>query len=116
MRMITSVVYYSRCVQRLTFTQAKAIAKKQLADWGIDYFDLYLIHFPVALKYLDPAHKYPAEWFQDEGKIPFRKYRFQVKKELDFADWVQENTPIQETWRAMEELVDEGSVKNIGIR
>lgn len=25
-------------------------AKRSLADWGLDYFDLYLIHFPIALK------------------------------------------------------------------
>lgn len=23
----------------------KAICKKQLEDWGVEYFDLYLIHF-----------------------------------------------------------------------
>lgn len=25
-------------------------AKKQLADWGLEYFDLLLIHFPISLK------------------------------------------------------------------
>ncbi|KLP11033.1 putative D-xylose reductase [Fusarium fujikuroi] len=30
------------------------ITRKQLADWQIDYFDLFLIHFPVALEYVDP--------------------------------------------------------------
>uniref|UniRef100_L2G945 D-xylose reductase n=1 Tax=Colletotrichum fructicola (strain Nara gc5) TaxID=1213859 RepID=L2G945_COLFN len=29
--------------------RVEPIVRKQLADWGIDYFDLYLIHFPVAL-------------------------------------------------------------------
>lgn len=49
--------------------QAKQIAKKQLKDWGIDYFDLFLIHFPVSLKYVDPNHRYPPEWWGDDGKV-----------------------------------------------
>lgn len=75
----------------------KVMAKKQLAIWGIDYFDLYLIHFPVSLRYVDPEHRYPAEWFGDDGKVYLA------------------NAPLQETWTCMEELVDEGLVKNIGI-
>ncbi|KAF8756053.1 hypothetical protein RHS01_04844 [Rhizoctonia solani] len=77
---------------------AHALARKQLADWGLDYFDLFLIHFPVSLKYVDPAKRYPPEWFGDDGKTV----------EL-------QNTPIQETWQALEELVDAGLAKNIGI-
>ncbi|KAI0068094.1 Aldo/keto reductase [Artomyces pyxidatus] len=76
----------------------KEAVKYQLAQWGLDYFDLYLVHFPIALKYVDPAHRYPAGWFGDDGKTV----------EL-------QNTPFQETWQAMEELVDEGLVKNIGV-
>ncbi|KAG8762136.1 NAD(P)H-dependent D-xylose reductase (XR) [Ceratobasidium sp. 423] len=75
-----------------------ALARKQLADWGLQYFDLFLIHFPISLKYVDPAKRYPPEWFGDDGKTV----------EL-------QNTPIQETWQALEELVDAGLVKNIGI-
>jgi len=75
----------------------KVLAKKQLALWGIDYFDLFLIHFPIALKYVDPAHRYPPEWFGDDGKVYLQ------------------NTPYQETYQAMEELIDEGLVKNIGV-
>ncbi|KDQ63264.1 hypothetical protein JAAARDRAFT_29284 [Jaapia argillacea MUCL 33604] len=75
----------------------KALAKKQLSDWGLDYFDLYLVHFPISLKYVDPTHRYPPEWFGDDGKV------------------YTQNTPLQETWKAMEELVDEGLAKNIGL-
>ncbi|PFH49810.1 hypothetical protein AMATHDRAFT_4572 [Amanita thiersii Skay4041] len=75
----------------------KALAKKQLNDWGLDHFDLYLIHFPIALQYVDPNHRYPPEWWGDDGKVHLQ------------------NTPMQETWRAMEELVDEGLAKNIGL-
>lgn len=74
-----------------------ALAKKQLELWGIDYFDLFLIHFPVALQYVDPNHRYPPEWWGDDGKVYLA------------------NTTIQETWTAMEELVDAGVAKNIGI-
>ncbi|KAG8926746.1 NAD(P)H-dependent D-xylose reductase (XR) [Tulasnella sp. 417] len=74
-----------------------AAVKKQLADWGVDYFDLYLIHFPVSLAYVDPAHRYPPEWFGDDGKVYLQ------------------NTPIQETWEAMEEVLDAGLAKDIGV-
>jgi len=80
-----------------THDHAKAAAKKQLADWGLDYFDLYLIHFPIALAYVDPSHRYPPEWHGDDKKVHL------------------ENAPMHETWRAMEELVDEGLTKNIGL-
>jgi len=75
----------------------KALAKKQLEDWGLDYFDLYLVHFPVSLAYVDPNHRYPPEWWGDDGKVHLQ------------------NTPMHETWGAMEELVDEGLTKNIGL-
>jgi D-xylose reductase len=26
------------------------------------------MHFPISLKYVDPAHRYPPEWFADDGK------------------------------------------------
>ncbi|KAG6879490.1 hypothetical protein C0992_002213, partial [Termitomyces sp. T32_za158] len=75
----------------------KPITKKQLGLWGIDYFDLFLVHFPIALQYVDPNHRYPPEWFDDHGRVQLQ------------------NTPLQETWAAMEELVDVGYAKNIGL-
>lgn len=75
----------------------KALENKQLEDWGLDYFDLYLVHFPISLAYVDPGHRYPPEWFGDDGKVHLQ------------------NTPLHETWKAMEELVDEGLAKNIGL-
>ncbi|CAL1695055.1 unnamed protein product [Somion occarium] len=76
---------------------AKALAKHQLQLWGIDYFDLFLVHFPISLEYVDPSHRYPPEWWGDDGKVHLAK------------------VPLQETWTAMEELVDEGLAKNIGL-
>jgi len=78
--------------------KVEPIAKKQLADWGIDYFDLFIVHFPVALKYVDPEVRYPPGWAVD-GK----------------DDVQTSNASIQETWHAMESLVEKGYAKSIGI-
>lgn len=78
--------------------QVAPVVKKQLADWGIDYFDLYVMHFPGALKYVDPSVRYPPGWHYD-GK----------------SEIIRSKTTIQDTWRAMEGLVDDGLAKSIGI-
>ncbi|PQE15936.1 hypothetical protein CJF31_00008538 [Rutstroemia sp. NJR-2017a BVV2] len=75
------------------------ICRKQLADWGIDYFDLYIVHFPVALRYVDPEVRYPPGWQYSDKE----------------GDVQQSKATIQETWQAMEKLVDEGLAKSIGV-
>lgn len=55
---------------------------------GVEYLDLFLIHFPVSFT---------------PGTV-----------EASSADEVEE-VPLADTWRAMEKLVDEGLVKNIGV-
>jgi len=77
--------------------RVEPITRKQLEWWGIDYFDLFLIHFPVALEYVDPADSYPSEWTNLEGKT------------------VQSKASIQETYQALEALVDKGLTKSIGV-
>lgn len=78
---------------------AVEMAKRSLQDWGLEYLDLFLIHFPIAQKYVDPAERYPPGLLTDvdAGVIEF------------------ENVPIAETWGALESLVEAGLVKNIGI-
>jgi len=39
--------------------------KRTIVDLGVDYLDLYLVHFPIALKYVDPDTRYPPEWIHD---------------------------------------------------
>jgi len=77
--------------------RVEPIVRKQLQDWGIDYFDLYLIHFPVALEYVDPSVRYPPGWQYEGDEIRPSK------------------ATIQETWKAMEGLVSAGLAKSIGI-
>jgi len=77
----------------------KKMAYAQRESWGLDYIDLYLIHFPVALKYIEPEKlRYPGWWMDADHKII----------ELD-------KVPIMETWQALEELVDEKVVRSIGV-
>lgn len=79
----------------------RAACLKSLADWQLDYFDLYLIHFPIALAYVPFEERYPPGWFHDPG---------QPAKGM-----LIDPVPIIETWRALERLVDEGLVRHIGV-
>lgn len=77
--------------------RVEPICRKQLADWGLDYFDLFIVHFPIALKYVDPAVRYPPGWLSENNKLEFS------------------NASIQETWTAMEALVDKKLARSIGV-
>ena len=65
--------------------------EKTLEDLQLDYLDLYLIHWPVALK---KGVGFP----QSAG---------------DFLS--PQEAPISETWKAMEEAVDKGLTRHIGV-
>ena len=75
--------------------------ERSLRDLRLDYLDLYLIHFPIALEYVSPEKRYPAGWFHEPDAAEPRMKLARV--------------PISETWQAMEELVAAGLVKNIGV-
>lgn len=65
--------------------------EKTLENLELDYLDLYLMHWPVAQK--------------ANTKIP--------KDSSDFLDW--DAAPLEETWEGMEDGVDDGLVKHIGV-
>ncbi|KAJ2162500.1 D-xylose reductase [Coemansia sp. RSA 552] len=67
-------------------------------DLGVDYLDMYLVHFPVALKYVPQEVRYPPEWHYEPG-----------------GEVIPVKVPFRETWEAMEALYEEGLAKNIGI-
>lgn len=66
--------------------------KKSLDDLGLKYLDMYLIHWPMAYKEGEEFH--PRD---DNGKVIF--------SDVDYVD----------TWKALEDCVDEGLVRNIGL-
>ncbi|XP_023029501.2 aldo-keto reductase 1B isoform X1 [Leptinotarsa decemlineata] len=66
--------------------------KESLKNFGLDYVDLYLIHWPCAQ--------------EDVGKVDFQ---------LPFKDAVYSEYDIVETWRGMEECVRLGLAKSIGL-
>ncbi|GAB3647306.1 aldo/keto reductase [Echinicola sediminis] len=65
--------------------------EKTLKDLQLDYLDLYLIHWPVALKH---GVEFP-------------------ESKADFEDL--ERVPLSETWAAMEKLLEKGKVRHIGV-
>ncbi|EIW63330.1 D-xylose reductase [Trametes versicolor FP-101664 SS1] len=71
---------------------------RSLSDWGVSYFDVYYVHFPISLAYVAPDVRYPPGWFFD-GKS-------QVK---------HDPVPLRDTWEALEQLVDEGYIKHLGV-
>lgn len=72
-----------------------------LEDLGLDYLDLYLVHFPIAMEFVPFQTRYPPEWLYDpDDRMPMIRTAA---------------VPLQDTWRAMEALVDSGLSRYIGV-
>eukprot|EP00581_Thalassiosira_minuscula_P015268 CAMPEP_0183717854 /NCGR_PEP_ID=MMETSP0737-20130205/11310_1 /TAXON_ID=385413 /ORGANISM="Thalassiosira miniscula, Strain CCMP1093" /LENGTH=338 /DNA_ID=CAMNT_0025947331 /DNA_START=213 /DNA_END=1229 /DNA_ORIENTATION=- len=76
--------------------------RKTLNDLRLGYLDLFLIHWPVAFKYveIDPA---------------VRGWENEDIDESDNGKLIDPSVSLRETWTAMEALVDKGLVKHIGV-
>eukprot|EP01133_Synstelium_polycarpum_P000367 gene367-427_t len=66
-----------------------------LRDLGLDYLDLYLVHWPVAFEYT--GEELSDDPVDENGQIKFI------------------NVPLVDTWREMEKLVEAGLVRSIGV-
>ena len=69
----------------------EAACKRSMAKLGVEYLDLYLIHWPVAVKTIEP------------------------EKEGDPVTYEKMRMPMHKVWEQMEALVDKGLVKSIGV-
>jgi diketogulonate reductase-like aldo/keto reductase len=78
-----------------------AAYQKSLEDLGLDYINLYLIHFPISLKFVHFDVRYPAEWIHGPSSN---------EKNMEFAP-----VPLHATWRAVEGLVEKGLVRIIRL-
>lgn len=73
--------------------------KQTLADLQLDYLDLYLIHWPFAWEYCGlPLNENTWKGVDNTGDIRF-----------------DHGVTLQQTWAAMESLVDQGLVRSIGV-
>ena len=66
----------------------EAACKRSLQKLGLEYLDLYLVHWPIALKTIQ----------LENGEVGYEKLKF----------------PMYKIWAQMESLVDKGLVKSIG--
>lgn len=76
--------------------------QKTLQDLRLDYLDLFLIHWPQAFTYV------PIDMTQ-------RGYSDEEIDESEGGRRIDPNVSIHETWKAMEDLVEEGLVRSIGV-
>jgi D-xylose reductase len=71
--------------------------ERSISDLGVSYLDLYLVHFPMSLRHVPLSHGPSGFANPETGKL---------------EPVVQSKA---ETWHAMEELVDAGLARNIGV-
>jgi D-xylose reductase len=76
-------------------------AERTLRDLRLDVLDCYLVHFPIALTYVPFETRYPPGWFFDPH--------------ADSPSMQLARVPLADTWGAMEDLVDAGLVRRIGV-
>ena len=70
---------------------------RSLKDLQLEYLDEYLIHFPISMEFVPFEERYPPEWTNMAGQM------------------VVVPNDMGATWKALEELVDQGLIKTIGV-
>ncbi|KAL2621138.1 hypothetical protein R1flu_001343 [Riccia fluitans] len=73
--------------------EAPKCLQKTMSDLQLEYLDLYLMHWPVSLK---KGYSWPPEPHMYNSSKPLEQ-------------------DIKDTWQAMEKMVEEGKVRNIGV-
>ena len=71
-----------------------------MKDWGIDYFDLFLIHVPFTVEHVPIEKMWPTAYGINN---------------LDGVKVLDNKCEYAETYKLMETLVDSGLARNIGM-
>lgn len=71
---------------------------RTLSDMGLEYLDLFLIHFPIAFKFVPFEEKYPPGFYCGDGD-----------------KFIYEDVTLLQTWTALEKCVASGKIKLIGV-
>lgn len=77
-----------------------AACKNTLKNLGVDYLDLYLIHWPYPFKFTTIDMK-------DDDDL--------LTRDPETQKCILEFVKLEDTWKAMEKLVENGLVKSIGV-
>ena len=75
--------------------------ERTLSDLQLNYLDLYLVHFPIAQKFVPFETRYPPGWFFDPDAS-------EPRLEPD-------SVSIYDTWQAMEQIQQDGLAREIGV-
>jgi len=81
-------------VTKMSPQLVEAACRQSLKEWGVQYFDLYLIHYPFAFK----SNATGSILYDEQGRAV-----------------LDESVSLQDTWRAMEQLAEKGLVRAIGV-
>mmetsp|Transcript_38003 Transcript_38003/g.56517 ORF Transcript_38003/g.56517 Transcript_38003/m.56517 type:complete len:387 (-) Transcript_38003:626-1786(-) len=84
-------------------TQVERGLRKTLMDLRLDYLDLYMIHWPVAFVPIEGLDLTRRGWVDE------------VIDESDGGNRIDPSVSVHDTWKQMEDMVDLGLVKHIGV-
>lgn len=79
----------------MTPERVEYFIQKSLKALQLDYVDLYLVHLPIGLQYVSDTELWP--------------------KDKDNKILINPTSSIEAVWKAMEEQVDKGNARSIGI-
>jgi len=83
----------------------KMACQKTMTDLGVDYLDLYLSHFPIAMPVVPIETQYPPEWTNNDPTINGGTPKMVIDTGVTY----------EQTYKAVEAVQQEGLTRNIGI-